>query len=144
MSKVIYEKDGVRIEHDRGTAAVCYRLKLETEPRIYVPMGTAIRTYTTKEMQELVADLVELRIGREKSEDKVKLIRRRESYKMFASYAEMLKHEIDLTNKQIEQVLDVYYNNMDIAHAYGSQRNADFAYESLQQVKEDLKGGVMK
>ena len=141
MDEVIYEKNGIRIEkYNCGTAGVCYRLKLETELGIHVPMGTAIRSYTTEEMKELVADLVELRIGREKSNDKVKLIRRRKSYKEFMSLAEQFKAE-GFSSKQIEIVLETSYIGMDNAHAYGSERNANLAYESLQQVKEDLKRG---
>ena len=147
MNETIYEKNGIRIEkyicyeEDIQLEERCYQLELASEPLI--AEGSAQRTYTTEEMKELVADLVELRIGKEKSSDKIKLIRRRESYKCFVTMAKRLK-EIELTSKQIEELLDIYYESMDSAHAYGSERSADFAYESLQQVKEDLKGGALK
>jgi len=144
LKKVVYDKNGIRIDrYDCGTAGVCYQLNMESDASMLGVINKTIiqRSFTTEEMKELVADLVELRIGREKSDDKVKLIRRRKSYKMFASYAEKLKTEVGLTSEQIEKLLDIYYANMNEAYAYGSERNANLAYESLQQLKEDLRRG---
>lgn len=144
MAKVIYDKNGIRIEEfDCGKEGTCYELNLIGEDKLGYFDGEKRKMFREEEMKELVADLVGLRIGREKSEDKVKLIRRRESYKSFIALAERLK-EIELTSNQIEELLDIYYENTDSAHTYGSQRNADFAYESLQQVKEDLREGDLK
>ena len=152
MNEIIYEKDGIRIEeytcYSKENFEVgnkCYQIEMEIDVN---DRNRAVprRRFTGEELRELVADLVELKIGREKSEkskDKVKLIRRRDSYKRFACYAEELKTIIEVTNKQVEMLLDVYYHSMDEVHAYGSRRTADLAYESLQQVKEDLKEGVL-
>ena len=148
MAKVIYEKHGIRIEEfDCGKEGTCYELNLVGEDKLGYFDGEKRKRFRKEEMQGLVADLVELRIGKEKSgksENKVKLIRRRESYKRFIAFAEELRTTIELTSKQVEILLDIYYNTMNDAHAYGSIRNADLAYESLQQVKEDLRKGDLK
>lgn len=144
MTKVIYKKEGVSIvQYNCGIAGVCYELRMESDGKEWERLES-IRRFTTEEMKDLVADLVELRIGREKSKDKVGLIRRRKSYKWFEAFAKQLKTEFELTSNQVEMLLDTWYHSMNEANAYGSQRNADLAYESLQQVKQDLKEGELK
>lgn len=139
MEKKIYEKYGISIEkYNCGIAGVCYSLEME-DRKISPRIETAERRYTTEEMKELVGDLVALRIGRKKDEGKVKLIRRRKSYKAFMELATGWKIMIELSSDAVGVLLDSNYQMLDKMQAFGSQRNANLAYESLQQVKEDLR-----
>lgn len=73
MNEVIYNKKGVSIEKfDCGTAGICYQIELINEDRLGFTIGIAQKRFRGEEMKELVADLVELRIGKEKSDNKVK------------------------------------------------------------------------
>lgn len=140
MRKKIYEKNGICIEEfSCGKVGTCYELNLVGEDRLDYVNGDTQRRFTEKEMKELVADLVELRIGREKSDNKVKLIRRRKSYKAFMELATGWKTMIELSSDAVGSLLDSNYQMLDKMQAFGSRRNASLAYESLQQVKEDLR-----
>lgn len=134
---VIYVKKCFGIEKCKRIERDCYRLLAKT---ISNDMWEAIEEFTVEEMKELVADLVELRIGRKKSGEKVKLIRRRKSYIRFMDLAKALQTKLEVSNEKICDVLDIHVLVMDEVQAFGSQRNASLAYESLQQVKEDLRG----
>ena len=75
MTEVIYEKKGIKIErYECGAAGICYELELESEPETASISVSTVRRFTTEGLKDLIADLVELRIGREKSEEKVRLI----------------------------------------------------------------------
>ena len=66
-------------------------------------------------------------------EDKV---RGRKSYNEFVSWIAFLE-----TNPNSKALLEMFRTIKDNASGYGSQRNADAAYESLQLVIKDFKLG---
>jgi len=64
-----------------------------------------------------------------------KRIRARVSYREYVELAELLK-----TEPTLKQVVEWFYRKLDKRHAYGSETNAFYAYESLEQFIKDYNG----
>lgn len=72
-----------------------------------------------------------------KDRQKINLIRQRKSY---IEYSNMLRK---IENSTPEDILKFIFQIQDGFHKFGYRKNSMYAYESIEQVIKDRKGGIL-